>query len=213
MFSILTDALPEFISVGDVVFGVNTDFRVWLRVGQMLSEAGTEIEPEAMNRLLQELFDLIVPADGKPNGYILGSDFITAVTKFYAGPVREDEPDPDEAEKPEPSKPKAARSFDFVYDAEYIYQSFASFYHVRLCEARMHWWEFLALFNGLMLSEGNSINFVVGVRKRKISDVPKEQRAAYGKMKKALALPKSAKVSEAEAAAYARLEALWETRE
>lgn len=208
MFSILTDALPEFISVGDVVFGVNTDFRVWLRVGQLLSDAGTEIEPAAQQKLLQDMFELVVPADGMPNGYILGSDFIEAVTKFYIGPLK-NEPEPDEPEKPEPKKPKAAKSFDFVYDADYIYQSFASFYRIRLCEVKMHWWEFLTLFDGLMLSEGNSMNFVVGVRKRKLNDVPKASRASYGKMKKALSLP-SVKKSKAENDLIDKLESMWE---
>lgn len=205
MWSILTDPLPDVISVNGVIFGVRTDFRVWLRVGQLLSDAGSEIKQD----LLQKLFDLVVPADGKPDGYILGSDFIAALAEFYAGP-RKDDADPEE---PEPGKPKAPRSFDFGWDAGLIYQSFASFYHIRLTETRMHWWEFLTLFNGFMLNDGNSLNFVMGVRQKKLNDVPKAQRAAYGKMKKEFAIPKPETLRQTENAVYDMLEAMWAENE
>ena len=205
MWSILTDPLPDVISVNGVTFDVNTDFRVWLRAGQLLSAGGKEIRPEKKDELTRRLFDLIVPADGGPKGYILEADFIDAVSTFYAGPQHDDR-DP---EAPEPDKPKPRRTFDFDYDAAFVYQSFASFYGIRLCGERMHWWEFLELFNGLMLSEGNSLNFVMGVRQKKLSDIPKNQRAAYGKMKKAFALPKEQSVKQAENAVYDMLEAMW----
>lgn len=205
MWSILTDPLPDSISVNGVVFGVRTDYRVWLRAGQLLSAAGTQIEQPAVNQLMTELFELIVPADERPRGRILGSDFIEAVSYFYAGPQKE-EREPDE---PEPNKPRTQRTFDFGYDAGYIYQSFASFYHIRLIEAEMHWWEFLTLFNGLMLSDENSMSFVLGVRQKKMTDVPKQQKAAYGKMKKEFALPKSDQVKQAENAVFDMLEEMW----
>ena len=202
MWSILTDPLPDVISVNGVTFEVFTDFRVWLRAGQLLSGAGREIKQETLSRL----FDLVVPAEGRPKGYILGADFIEAVSVFYAGPQKDEEKDTD---APEPNRPRPQRTFDFAYDAAFVYQSFASFYGIRLCEVRMHWWEFLELFSGLMLSDGNSLNFVMGVRQKKMSDVPKRQRAAYGKMKKAFALPKDRNVKKAENAVYDMLEAMW----
>lgn len=208
MWSILTDPLPDVISVNGVSFGVHTDFRVWLRVGQALSDAGTEIEPTAANALIKTLVDLVVPTDEKPNGFIPGADFIEAVSTFYAGPKRE-EKDPEEPEAPEANQPKAVRTFDFLYDSGYIYQSFASFYHIRLAAERMHWWEFLTLFDGLMFSDENSFNFVLGVRQKKIGDVPRSQRGAYTRMKKAFALPKSETQTAAENAVYEKLEALW----
>ncbi len=202
MWSILTDPLPEYISVNDIVFGIHTDFRVWLRVGEIVMEAGSEVTPE----VLHQLYELTVPEDKRPNGYILAPDFLDALTSFYAGPEDKSEPDPDE---PAPAKPKAVRTYDFRHDAGYIYQSFAELYHIRLTEVRMHWWEFLALFDGLMLSEDNSLSFVMGIRQKKISDVPPNQRGSYVRMKKRFALPKPEAQQEAENAVWSKLESMW----
>ena len=121
----------------------------------------------------------------------------------------EDEADAEKSEEKEEGKPKGARTFDFIYDSAYIYQSFASLYQIRLITERMHWWEFLTLFNGLMLSDENSMNFVVGVRQKKMNDVPASLRGAYVKMKKEFMLPKSESVKQAENAVYDMLEAMW----
>lgn len=42
------------------------------------------------------------------------------------------------------------KGYDFEQDADYIYSSFCTAYQIRLTElSYMHWWEFLALFQGL----------------------------------------------------------------
>lgn len=202
MWSILTDPLPEYISVNGVVFGIHTDFRIWLRVGEIVLGAGSEITPE----VLLQLYELTVPEDKRPDGYILAPDFLDALTRFYTGPEEEKKSDPDE---PTPAKPKPVRSYDFRHDAGYIYQSFAELYHIRLTEARLHWWEFLALFDGLMLSEDNSMSFVMGIRQKKIGDVPANQRGSYVRMKKQFALPKTEAQQEAENAVWSKLESMW----
>ena len=204
MWSILTDGMPEYISVEDVVWPVKTDFRVWLRVGQILSRLSPDMSPEGQFELVRDIFDLVIPEGEKLEGVIIWASFFEAVSKFYAGPMP-DEPDPG----PEPNKPAAKRQFDFSYDSALIYQSFASFYHIRLAEADMHWWEFLTLFNGFMLNDQNNLNFVVGVRQRKMDTVPKQQRAAYVKMKRNFALPQSEKQKEAQNAVFENLEKMW----
>lgn len=206
MWSILTDALPEYISVGDdAIWRVNTDYRIWLRVGQLLSEFDPESSAEAQEKLIRDLHDLILPEGEKIHGKLIWAGFVEAVSKFYAGP----QPDKKEPDEPEPARPKPKRQFDFSWDAGFIYQSFVSFYHIRLCETEMHWWEFLTLFNGLMLNDNNSMNFILGVRQRKIGDVPSAQRAAYWKMKKEFALPDPEKENALLNHAYSQLEALW----
>ena len=80
MWSVLTDTLPEVIVVNGVQFGVETDFRVWIRAGQILNNAPDNPTAEVSNRLIAELYDLIVKDDEEPDGFIPGADFITAVT-------------------------------------------------------------------------------------------------------------------------------------
>ena len=61
MFSILTDALPEFISVGEVVFGVNTDFRVWLRIlSDRMQSPNLRNRLEIARALCSNFFELIL---------------------------------------------------------------------------------------------------------------------------------------------------------
>ena len=209
MWSVLTDTLPEVIVVNGVQFGVETDFRVWIRAGQILNNAPDNPTAEVSNRLIAELYDLIVKDDEEPDGFIPGADFITAVTEFYAGPQKPEQDDSDE----DPRKPKPVRTFDFEYDAGYVYQAFLQAYGLRMTAVSMHWWEFLTLFSGLMLTEGNSLNFVIGVRQKKLSDVPKGQRAAYGKMQKAFALPAKDGADHARNDMIDRLTALWSESE
>lgn len=205
MWSVLTDTLPEVVIVNGVQFGVETDFRVWIRVGQILNDCPENPTAEVTNRLIAELYDLIVKIDEEPDGIIPGADFITAVTEFYAGPQKPKQDDSDE----DPRKPKPARTFDFEYDAGFVYQAFLQVYGLRLTAVSMHWWEFLTLFSGLMLTADNSLNFVVGVRQKKLSDVPKGQRAAYGKMQKEFALPAKDGADRARDDMIERLTALW----
>lgn len=208
MWSILTDALPEYISIGDAaIWRVNTDFRVWLRVGQLLADYKIQSPQGEQEALVRSLYQLILPEGEKVHGHIFWGGFIEGVSKFYEGPSDDQQKDPGE---PEPAKPANKRQFDFEYDAEYIYQGFASFYNIRLQELDyMHWWEFLALFNGLMLNEGNSFYFVLSVRNRKTSDVPKARLADYIKMKKIFALPEDEKITATQNAVYDNLEKMW----
>lgn len=206
MWSILTDAMPEYISAGDACWRVRTDFRIWLRVGQIFSDSEEVTSLEEQKALIEKLCGLILPEGEKIHGKIIFPEFIRAVSIFYAGPQPDDPAEPD---RPEAARPASKKQYDFVFDAGLIYQSFASFYHVRLAEAEMHWWEFLTLFNGLMLNEGNSMNTVAGIRNRSVSNVPKQQQAAIMKAKKQFALPKSDRQKAAEEAAYDYLEKMW----
>ena len=61
--------------------------------------------------------------------------------------------------------------FDYEQDAEAIFASFMSEYHINLLEPRgkMHWREFKALFNGL--SENSYMQRIISIRQRDLSDV------------------------------------------
>ena len=61
--------------------------------------------------------------------------------------------------------------FDYEQDAEAIFASFMSEYHINLLEQRgkMHWREFKALFNGL--SENSYMQRIISIRQRDLSDV------------------------------------------
>lgn len=61
--------------------------------------------------------------------------------------------------------------FDYEQDAEAIFASFMSEYHINLLEQRgkMHWREFKALFNGL--SENSYMQRIISIRQRDLSEI------------------------------------------
>lgn len=66
------------------------------------------------------------------------------------------------------------KSFDFVQDSKYIYAGFMQCYGIDLFDLRnkLHWWKFIALFNGL--SNNTRIMQIIDIRLR-----PIPQRTKY----------------------------------
>lgn len=188
MMNILFNAMPTAVSVNGIEFELNTDFRVWLQVGELLEEMNTAEDKNAV------FFDIceITVKEYPEKGYVLGDELLEGLCQFYKGfPGVEDK---------SKKKKTTKKDFDFKYDAGFIYCSFASFYKIRLQTIKyMHWWEFLTLFEGLMMSDQTSVNFVVGTRQQEIkSKMPKEEKERIQKLKKQFALPKSENDRQAE---------------
>lgn len=86
-------------------------------------------------------------------------------------------------------------AYDYDYDDGYIYAAFLSQYRINLRTAKLHWWEFRALFRSL---EGDRrFSEITGFRTMEISlKMSAEMQSYYRKMKERYAIP----VSEAEKA-------------
>ena len=181
MMNILFNSMPTAVSVNGVEFELNTDFRVWLQVGELFEEMNTA---DDKNAVFFDICELVVKTYPE-KGYVLGDELLEGLAQFYRGFPKVD--------GDKPKKKKEQKDFDFKYDAGFIYCSFASFYKIRLQTIKyMHWWEFLTLFEGLMMSDQTSMNFVVGTRQQEIkSKMPKEEKERIQKLKKQFALPKS----------------------
>lgn len=177
--NILTDKLPNVIRVNGIEISVHTDFRIWLRAGQIIRDS----ENRDTQEVIESLADLIL-VDFSDLYEIHPDDFISAITAFYSGFPRM----VGTGSKKETKSKKP--DFDFIADAEFIYSSFALCYHIRLSEIEMHWWEFLILFDGLMFAENNAISLVVGTRQTDLRDVPKSDKKRIRKLKKEFELPK-----------------------
>lgn len=187
--NILTDGMPDTLLVNGVPFEIYTDFRVWIEAGYLIQEISISKD---QNKVFEELCNLVVKE--YPKGYLYADDFLQALVQFYGGFPKvknETQRKKEEKEKDRRTPP----SYDFAYDANYIYCSFLSFYGINLQATEyMHWWEFLVLFEGLMMSEDTSVNFVVGTRQTKIKPtMPKEEKSRIQKLQKELALPESEK--------------------
>ena len=102
--------------------------------------------------------------------------------------------------------------FDYVQDAEAIFASFMSEYHINLLEQRgkMHWREFKALFNGL--SENSYMQRIISIRQRDLSDVEDgkmRQQLTDAKSYYALDVPQNEVVDQDQGAQTSALSAMF----
>ncbi len=79
--------------------------------------------------------------------------------------------------------------YSFSHDGELIYAAFLAQYGIDLQNVPyLHWWKFIALFNGL--TKEHLITEVIHCRSVEVKpDMPKERKEYYEKMQKAYALP------------------------
>ena len=83
------------------------------------------------------------------------------------------------------------RAFDFEEDANMIYAAFYATYGLSLTTVEfLHWWEFMALFEGL--PETTLIQRVIYWRTADLSELPKYERKHVEKMRRLFALKRPA---------------------
>lgn len=90
------------------------------------------------------------------------------------------------------------RLYSFDYDAPLIYAAFRGQYRISLARMKyLHWWEFMALFEGL--SEDCRISKIMGIRSIAIDNkMSGEERAFYQRQKEIYAIPKQLKADDIE---------------
>lgn len=104
---------------------------------------------EYASRLREAIFDTLLSESEETDEYlvdILGNKF----------------------KPPKKEKESQKRTYDFVYDARYIYSSFLKDYQMNLYDfhGKLHWEVFLALFEGL--SDDTKIKQIINIRTREL---------------------------------------------
>lgn len=183
--NILTDRLPESITVCRTHYPIHTDFRVWIKAAILL-----ESNQKNGLELLAELFSLCIkPCQNKTLPQL--EQLTEAILNFYlCGKKLE--------KSTLKSNKKNVSIFSYEYDANYIYAAFYSQYGIDLTSVNMHWWKFKALFDGLC-GEHKFCN-IVGYRSADISKIKdKVQRAHIRKMQNFYRLPDNRTQAEKDA--------------
>lgn len=166
--SMITDSLPESLLILGQEYAIKSDFKIWLRISELMSDGELTAQKAAM------IFNLVF--DKPPSDISAG---LQAVFDFYTHDMQ--------CEKKEKIS-TAKNCFDFDYDAELIYSAFMQQYNIDLCNADMHWWKFKSLLNGL--SENTHFVQAIQYRTMDISQIKdKEMRKHYKKMKSLYKLP------------------------
>jgi hypothetical protein len=165
MSILLLDGLPEEYEG----VRISADFRNMIQVDMILHDAGlskTEKTFAALGQLYPDIpEDINHAARGLAWFYLRGD----------AGAGRTD------------AKKARRKAFDFEQDAPLIYAAFHATYGINLATVEfLHWWEFMALFEGL--PETTLIQRVIYWRTADLNDLPKQEKAHVRKMRGQFAL-------------------------
>lgn len=176
--NIITDALPDYVEIGDKKFPVLTDFRIWMEFDRIMHSRNIETKDKIMMIMLlvfdRERFDIL------PDDCFLTMESLAA---FYACGKNSD--------KRFGKNGKRERTISFSKDSGYIYSAFLTQYGIDLVSIPyMHWYLFCALLDGLEESRR-----IVKIIKWRVCDPDgvqdKERKKFLKKMKELYALPDS----------------------
>ena len=169
--NMLTDSLPDAISVDGRQYSIHTDFRNWVRFEILMLDRTV-----SMQRKIIEILKLVYVDSLPPT---LQSSLHAAVS-FYIRQINE---------KTGAGEKKTGKQvYSFAYDDEYIYAAFLAQYGIDLQSANLHWWQFKAMFAGL--SEENKIIKIMEYRSINLAKIKdKNQKTFYRKMKELYKLP------------------------
>lgn len=184
----LTDAAPETVEIDGRSRFIDTDFRTWIRISEIMSDR--HIEPT--QRLLKAL-PLCYPAGVPKNG----AEALRQMLAFFKC-ESVCETASDTGGGTDAGRERGRAIYSFKYDAPYIIAAFWQQYGIDLTSAKLHWWLFRALFDAL----GDDTRFmkILGYRTVDTSDIKdKKRKRHYSKLKRIYALPDDRTEEEKEA--------------
>lgn len=164
-FNILTDALPETVTLFETEYPVHTSFRNWIRISELVKEAGRK-DGKSIAKALKLCYKETLP----PNivSAFLGMlSFLSRGTDFSVS-------------RGESAQPL----FSFQEDAEVIYSAFYSKYGIDLVKEDLHWYSFCALMSSL--SADNAFKTLLDIRsfdEKKLKNPEKRRKMAQLKEK------------------------------
>lgn len=183
--NMLTEKLPDSVTVKGIAFPIKTDFRTWIRFSEIMSGEGEQAEKLA--KAIRLVYGCLPPSL---------EETVTGMLDFFAVSAERDR---------SAKKVTGKRVYDFAHDAGLIVAAFRQQYGIDLLESELHWHEFRALLAGL--TEDTLFVKVIGYRSINLSDIKdKDRKDFYRKMKEVYRLPDNRTEEEREADMIAELE-------
>ena len=172
MSILLLDGLPEEYEG----IPISADFRNMINVDRILHDPNIS-EAEKITSALYQLYPEIPKDIHKA---------VEGLVWFYARGIASSDG------KGEGTKKAPRKAFDFEQDANLIYAAFYATYGISLTTVEfLHWWEFMALFEGL--PETTLMQRVIYWRTADVSGLPKHEKNHVLKMRKLFALKEQEK--------------------
>lgn len=179
--NLLIDGLPDKVEIAGQTVSINTDFRTGILFEEMILDASLSDDEKIETALKLYFPDYYFDPDAI-------AEAITSILWFYRCGAEETDRTGGSGEVAPEDPP-----YSYEHDADYIYAAFLGSFGVDLARAKLHWWQFRALFRAL--PEDTQFMKIVGYRSldsKTLSKMTKDQRQYYSKMKKLHALPQPA---------------------
>lgn len=182
MLSLLTGSMPSTVTVGGISIPIETDWRIWLNVWR-IKDSGKEHWKQTF-----AIFYLVYP-----NALDIVSknieEALAQALSFLDRSLGDTTPSRPPTRRERALKGK--RLLDWDYDASRIVSDFEREYSIDLTDpdTHMHWWRFMALFNGL--SDTSSTMETISIRAADLDakGMSKEQKKQLRERKAAVMLP------------------------
>ena len=169
-----TTPLPEGIYHEDKFYAMNTDFKTWLKIDELIQSDLTE-ETKKIALIIALAYKNALPESIDAA--------LTGVLDFYSGY---------NLSKGNNEK----KLYSFEKDAPFIFSAFYSQYNIDLFEVNLHWWKFKALFNSL--EENTLFGKIIRYRAINLEDVKdKERKKFIRKMKQLYSLGEQENIADA----------------
>lgn len=176
MINLLYDKFPDSIQADNLTYPIRTDFRVWLKFADMLSQKLTE----------QELVSALMSVFVRPV-LQFSAPLTEGVFSFYHADLLEYQREEDDGTStPNKAKPPV---FDWKMDARYILGDFLHYYQLDLISVGyLHWFAFRALFDAL--PDDSHCMKRIAYRGADLNQIKNDaERKRIRKIKRAIALP------------------------
>lgn len=156
----------EELEIRGIKYPIDTDFRTWISFEKKIS---TESEEESVKTMLTFAVNANLP--------ICRESFDEILSFFMCGKKIEENNDKNKSA----SSNNSEIAVDFIADEALIYAAFKAQYGIDLRKDCLHWWDFIALFNGL--TEEHLICKIMSYRTIDLDKVDKHIRPEYKKLK------------------------------
>lgn len=179
--NILLDKLPESVTVGDVSYKVNTDYRTFI-LFESLMQGSEHSDDEKLSIALGLFYGSNIPCDL--------TAAVNAMLDFYSCNA-------DKSNKNKAAENGDRMIYSYEHDAEAIFAAFREYYNIDLSTANIHWFTFKAMFNNLP----HECEFMRAVMYRTIKideKLPAAEKKRLKKLKKFYALPDNRTAEEKE---------------
>lgn len=167
--NLLTENVPDYITVGDYEFKLKTDFKLWVRY-VIASENGDVTE---LNKALYDIFgNAKIPKK-------LMEDFIGSIFTWLFPPSKE---------KQNVTKKNKSRTYDFEADGNIIYSELWQ-YFPELMSRGLTWHEGMELISLLISNKDTELHHRAFARVGDFSKMSKEEKKYWTQERARLQLP------------------------